>query len=187
MKFIRYAALLLLTGSLCANEMPNLIKNGSFEEGLDAKGAPSIVQRSKILFPLSQIGAITEGQRLDIIKQSRIYGKYDTMVDRESAYEQLMKETEEEDAVKEAEAAEKAKSKKGTKKQGFFSKVWKAVLTAITSTIAALLGIWVSDKVTGKKTKSSTSATGRVVKNATSAATRTATRELTRDILGNLK
>ena len=40
MKFIRYAALLLLTGSLCANEMPNLIKNGSFEEGLDAKGAP---------------------------------------------------------------------------------------------------------------------------------------------------
>ncbi len=154
---------------------------------LDAKGAPSIVQRSKILFPLSQIGAITEGQRLDIIKQSRIYGKYDTMVDRESAYEQLMKETEEEDAVKEAEAAEKAKSKKGTKKQGFFSKVWKAVLTAITSTIAALLGTWVSDKVTGKKTKSSTSATGRVVKNATSAATRAATRELTRDILGNLK
>jgi len=154
---------------------------------LDSKGAPSIVQRSKILFPLSQIGAITEGQRLDIIKQSRIYGKYDTMVDRESAYEQLMKETEEEDAVKEAEAAEKAKSKKGTKKQGFFSKVWKAVLTAITSTIAALLGTWVSDKVTGKKTKSSTSATGRVVKNATSAATRAATRELTRDILGNLK
>ena len=41
---------------------------------LDEKGAPSIVQRAKILFPLSQIGAISEGQRLDIIKQSRIYG-----------------------------------------------------------------------------------------------------------------
>ena len=41
---------------------------------LDAKGAPSIVERAKILFPLSQIGAITEGQRLDIIKKSRIYG-----------------------------------------------------------------------------------------------------------------
>ena len=48
---------------------------------LDEKGAPAIVQRAKILFPLSQIGAITEGQRLDIIKQSRIYGKYDTPVD----------------------------------------------------------------------------------------------------------
>ena len=52
---------------------------------LDEKGAPSIVERAKVLFPLSQIGAISEGQRLDIIKQSRLYGKYDTMVDRESA------------------------------------------------------------------------------------------------------
>ena len=59
---------------------------------LDEKGAPGIVQRAKVLFPLSQIGAVTEGQRLDIIKQSRIYGKYDTPIDRESAYEQLMKE-----------------------------------------------------------------------------------------------
>ena len=48
---------------------------------LDEKGAPSMVERAKILFPLSQIGAVTEGQRLDIIKQSRIYGKYDTPVD----------------------------------------------------------------------------------------------------------
>ena len=40
MKMLRYTALFLLAGSLCANEMPNLIRNGSFEEGLDAKGAP---------------------------------------------------------------------------------------------------------------------------------------------------
>ncbi len=161
---------------------------------LDPKGAPSIVQRSKILFPLSQIGAITEGQRLDIIKQSRIYGKYDTMVDRESAYEMLLREAEEEAATQEAEAEEEAakkaeakEEKKAKSKPGLLSKVWKAILTAITSTFAAILGTWVSDKVTGKKTKSKTSATGRVVKNATSAATRAATRELTRDILGNLK
>ena len=37
---------------------------------LDEKGAPSIVERAKILFPLSQIGAISEGQRSDIIKRS---------------------------------------------------------------------------------------------------------------------
>jgi hypothetical protein len=162
---------------------------------LDAKGAPSMVQRAKILFPLSQIGAITEGQRLDIIKSSRIYGKYDTMVDRESAYEILMRENEENAAAEEAEAAEKAAQKDAekaaketkSKKPGFLSKVWKAIITAITGTIAAILGTWVSDKVTGKKTKSRTSTTGRVVKNATSAATRTVTRELTRDILGNLK
>jgi len=80
--------------------------------------------------------------------------------------------------------AEEAKEKK---KPGIMSKVWKAVLTAVTSTFAALLGTWVSDKVSGKKTKSRKSAKERVVKNATSAATRTITKELTRDILGNLK
>ena len=73
------------------------------------------------------------------------------------------------------------------KKPGFFSKILKAIITAITGTLATILGTIVSDKVTGKKRKSTTSTTGRVVKNATSAATRTITKELTRDILGNLK
>ena len=155
---------------------------------LDAKGAPSIVQRAKILFPLSQIGAVTEGQRHDIIKQSRIYGKYDEMVDRESAYEMLLKESEEEAAIAEAEEEEKKGAKsKGKAKKGIFSKILSAIITAVTGTLATILGTIVSDKITGKKTKSKTSATGRVVKNATSAATRAATRELTRDILGNLK
>ena len=155
---------------------------------LDEKGAPSMVERAKILFPLSQIGAVTEGQRLDIIKQSRIYGKYDTPVDRESAFEVLLAEAEQQ-ALAEAEetaAAETENKKEEKQKPGIMSKVWKAVLTAITSTLATILGTYVSDKVTGKKTKSRTSATGRVVKNATSAATRSVTKELTRDILGNL-
>ena len=156
---------------------------------LDEKGAPGIVERAKILFPLSQIGAVTEGQRLDIIKQSRIFGKYDTPIDRESAFEVLMAEAEQQMAQQEEEAAAKAEEKeaaKGKKKSGIMSKVMKAIITAVTSTFATILGTYISDKVTGKKTKSKTSATGRVVKNATSAATRSVTRELTRDILGNL-
>ena len=158
---------------------------------LDPKGAPSIVERAKILFPLSQIGAVTEGQRLDIIKQSRIYGKYDTPVDRESAFEVLMAEADRQLAEREQQEAEidipkPAEGKAEKKKPGVMSKVMKAIITAITSTLATILGTYVSDKVTGKKTKSKTSATGRVVKNATSAATRSVTRELTRDILGNL-
>ena len=158
---------------------------------LDAKGAPSIVERAKILFPLSQIGAITEGQRLDIIKRSRIFGKYDTPVDRESAYEMLIKEAEQK-AKEEAELAENEEPKKGKgekeekKKAGLMSKVMKAVMTAVTTTLTAILGTWVSNKVSGKQTKSKTSAKEKVVKNATTAATRTITKELTRDILGNL-
>ncbi|MBO2526442.1 MAG: DUF853 domain-containing protein [Bacteroidetes bacterium] len=162
---------------------------------LDEKGAPSIVQRAKILFPLSQIGAISEGQRLDIIKQSRIYGKYDTPVDRESAFERLLKEAEEnaiqttEETTTEIEPAEEKTEKGGILKgkgKGFLSKVVKAVLTAATATIATSVGTAVSNKVTGKKSKSTKSTTEKMVKNTTSAATRTITRELTRDILGNL-
>ena len=167
---------------------------------LDEKGAPGIVQRAKILFPLSQIGAVTEGQRLDIIKQSAVYGKYDTPLDRESAFEILLKEEEQQLAAAEKELAEReeekaiakaekesAKEEKAEKKKpGVMSKVWKAVLTAVTSTLATLLGTYVSEKVSGKKSKSRTSAKEKVVKNATSAATRTITKELTRDILGNL-
>ena len=158
---------------------------------LDEKGAPNMVERAKILFPLSQIGAITEGQRNDIIRQSRIFGKYDTQIERESAFEVLMAESEKAlaEAEKEKEIAipkpeKEAKAEK--QKPGMMSKVWKAIITAVTSTLATILGTYISDKVTGKKTKSKTSATGRVVKNATSAATRSITKELTRDILGNL-
>ena len=164
---------------------------------LDEKGAPTMVERAKILFPLSQIGAITEGQRLDIIKQSDIYGKYDQPVDRESAFEVLMAQSlevpangangtnETNEAHKTNEANEPNEAHKPAK-PGIMSKVWKAVLTAVTSTLATLLGTYVSEKVSGKKSKSRTSAKERVVKNATSAATRTITKELTRDILGNL-
>ena len=160
---------------------------------LDEKGAPGIVQRAKVLFPLSQIGAITEGQRMDIIKQSRVYGKYDTPVDNESAFEMLIKEAEEALVAQEEEKAaieeakqEKKEEKKGTKKQGVLGKVLKAIITAITATIASAVGTAVSDKVTGKKTKSKTSTKEKVIKNTTSAATRTITREISRDILGNI-
>ena len=157
---------------------------------LDEKGAPSVVERAKVLFPLSQIGAVTEGQRLDIIKQSRIYGKYDTPVDRESAFEVLMAEAERQlqEAQSTPDTPEKPEKPEKQEKQkpGMMSKVWKAVLTAVTSTLATILGTWVSNKVSGKQTKSKTSAKEKVVKNATSAATRTITKELTRDILGNL-
>ncbi|MBQ9237184.1 MAG: DUF853 family protein [Prevotella sp.] len=168
---------------------------------LDEKGAPAVVERAKILFPLSQIGAITEGQRLDIIRQSLIYGKYDTLKDRQSAYEELLNvngnvngnEDEEETTTKSKKKSSKeddedtGTTKRGTKKSGIMSKVLKAIMTAVTSTFAAILGTYVSNKISGKTTKSRTSTKEKVVKNATSAATRTITRELSRDILGNLK
>lgn len=153
---------------------------------LDEKGAPQMVERAKILFPLSQIGAITDEQRKAIIAQSSLGRRYDQPIDRESAYEQLLKmeqQAQQETPVEEENSAPKATTSKGN---SLFSKVLKSVITALTATFASILGTAVSNQVTGKKSRSRKTATERAVKNATSAATRTMTREITRSILGNI-
>ena len=177
---------------------------------LDEKGTPRVVERAKILFPLSQIGAVSDDQRAQSVKQSRLYGRYDHPIDRESAYEILtaayaevekqkaeweaQKEAEKQAALeakeqakaeKEAARAEKEAAKKA--KNSIGSKVLKSVLTAVTGVVAASVADTVSSKVTGTKKKASTtSTTQKAVKKATQSATNTITKELTRSILGNL-
>jgi len=158
---------------------------------LDEKGAPTMVQRAKILFPLSQIGPISETQREVLIKKSRLYGRYDTMVDRESAFEVLLKKAEEqvkaeeeEKAAKQAEKEEKEAEKK--KGKGIGSKVLAAVVTAVTASLSRSVSSAVNNKVSGKKSTSKTSASKKAANSAATAATRTLTREITRSILGNL-
>lgn len=162
---------------------------------LDEKGSPRMVERAKILFPLSQIGAISEGQRDQIIKQSRLYGRYDNAIDRESAFEVLIKQAEdsakaqenakaEAEAKKQQEREEKEKAKK--KSSGIGSKILGAVATAVAASVAKSVGSAVTNAVSGKKTASTTNAAGKAASSAAQAATRTITKELTRSILGNL-
>lgn len=157
---------------------------------LDEKGAPTMVQQAKILFPLSQIGAVSAAQREEIIKKSRLFGRYDNPVDRESAFEMLLAESEkaEAEAIQMAEESaveeEKAKS---SRKKGLGGKILGAIFTAVTASVASSVGTAVSNKVSGKKSKTTArTATSKAVKSATSAATRTLTRELTRNVLGTL-
>jgi DNA helicase HerA-like ATPase len=56
---------------------------------LDDKGSPSIVERAWILPPGSRIGPLTADERAAIINTSVVKGQYETVVDRESAYEKL--------------------------------------------------------------------------------------------------
>ena len=56
---------------------------------LDAKGAPSIVERALIRPPTARLGTITPGERAAVIAKSPLKGKYDTAIDSESAFEQL--------------------------------------------------------------------------------------------------
>ncbi|MBO5585883.1 MAG: DUF853 family protein [Bacteroidaceae bacterium] len=81
---------------------------------LDENGAPSVVQRANILFPLSQIGAVTEGQRLDVQNAAPDGIKeYASFYDRESAYEVLMAQKQREDA----DAVEMQRQKEEVKRQ----------------------------------------------------------------------
>ena len=56
---------------------------------LDEKGQPSVVDRALIFPPQSQLPPFTSAEREQIIKQSLLYGHYEKVVDRESAYEML--------------------------------------------------------------------------------------------------
>lgn len=104
---------------------------------LDEKGAPSMVERAKILFPLSQIGAITEEQRKEINDSSRIAGKYDTAINRESAAEKIIKQREQELAAEEKAAAEKMEAEakqKEEKQQKQPKKASKGILATVATT-----------------------------------------------------
>ena len=176
---------------------------------LDEKGIPGMVQRAKILFPLSQIGAISSSEREMIINRSRIYGKYDKMIDRESAFEVLLAEAEAaakaaEAAAAQAEAERRAieaskstsgqvarrgqgeKAAKVTKKSGNKSLgkvVAGALVTSATAAVGSAIGKEVKKAVGGKsKTGSVQKTAGNAIGNAASSATRS----ILRSILGNL-
>ena len=171
---------------------------------LDPKGAPCIVERAKILFPLSQIGPITAGQRLDINNASPVGGKYDHVIDRESAFEILLADQQkaaeeqakqqeevqrqkEEAEIQYKEPKEAAKATSATKKTAKAKKtiagtVAAAAAAAAISSVSRSAGTAVANAVTGKKSKSTKSTAEKAIGSATSSALRA----LTRSILGSL-
>jgi DNA helicase HerA-like ATPase len=56
---------------------------------LDLKGAPTVVERTLIRPPSSRLGPATDTERAAVQAQSPAAVKYDTTLDRESAYELL--------------------------------------------------------------------------------------------------
>jgi hypothetical protein len=61
---------------------------------LDEKGAPQMVERANILPPQGQIGPITVGERDQLLRSSLIYGVYEKLIDRDSAFEILSQKQE---------------------------------------------------------------------------------------------
>ena len=126
---------------------------------LDEKGAPSIVQRAKILFPLSQIGAITAEQRSAINSSSRISGKYESAIDRESAFEQIVKKREEaekkaaQEATLEAERKEEERKQKESSKKSKKSSTGKSILTTVIGTAVTYFAKTIATQLARNLTK----------------------------------
>ncbi len=78
---------------------------------LEAKGIPSMVERTLVHPPKSQLGPILPDERAAILKASPFAAKYDILVDRESAFEKLKVRT---DAAAKA-AADAAAAKENAK------------------------------------------------------------------------
>lgn len=111
---------------------------------LDEKGSPSVVERAKMLFPLSSIGIISPEQRKEIIQRSRLYGMYERSIDRHSAYEALTEQNAIEAKRKQRELEQEAEEKEEKRRQAESrrtparrstrqSPVQKAVSSAATS------------------------------------------------------
>ncbi|WP_265515691.1 helicase HerA-like C-terminal domain-containing protein [Nitratireductor luteus] len=83
---------------------------------LEAKGVPSMVQRTLIRPPSSRLGPISDAERQKIVQQSPVAGQYDNGIDRESAFEMLQKKaTEKAKAEEEAREREEADSSEGSR------------------------------------------------------------------------
>jgi DNA helicase HerA-like ATPase len=91
----------------CATVITNLGTGEALVSTLEAKGAPSIVERTLIRPPSGRVGPVTDDERRQIMDRSPVLGVYDEDVDRESAFELLAaraKKAADADAAKRAQA-----------------------------------------------------------------------------------
>ncbi len=124
---------------------------------LEAKGIPSMVQRTLIRPPASRLGPITESERAALIKQSPVAGQYDETVDRDSAYEMLTKRGAEnakaaerqqadniaakQQAAEEKQAMRETRSSGGSSgRQTVVETAMKSVVRSVTSSVGRQVG-----------------------------------------------
>ncbi len=102
-------------------------------------GAPSVVQRTMILPPVSRIGPAKKSERDAVQKDSPCLGVYEEALDRESAFELLTRRTE--DAAKEAEQIKQSKSRSFEKpKSKSRGRQRQTVMEAFTKSMVRSIG-----------------------------------------------
>ncbi len=176
---------------------------------LDEKGVPTIVERARILPPQSLMGAADESFVQSTIAADEFDLKYRDSVDRESAYEIIMKATEELKAQKEAELeaakaekeaakaekeaakAEKEAAKSGKKtssKAGTaVKKAGQKAVNSAASSVATAVGNNLINSVTGGKKTSTSTIAKRAAGNALKSLMRSGTSSIILGLFVNIK
>ena len=130
-------------------EIINLRTGEAIVSFADESGAPTVADRALILPPHSSFVTLSDAEYTNLVESSNLYSKYKNMVDRESAYEVLLKRIErekiqeereklEEERLKEIERREKEleKERKSSRKQkSYIDKGIDSMLGTITRSI----------------------------------------------------
>ncbi len=111
---------------------------------LDLKGVPTMVERTFIRPPSGQLGPVTPAQRQATIADSPVAGKYETAIDRESAYEKLHKKAAANAEVQQQAAQDKADAKAARaaprERESATDKFVKSVAVSVGRQVARSIG-----------------------------------------------
>src|SRR6478735_6233436 len=77
-----------------AQVITELGKGEALVSFLEGNGVPAMVDRALVLPPSARVGPVTSAERQATIAASPLHGKYDAVVDRESAFEILQRKAE---------------------------------------------------------------------------------------------
>jgi len=121
-----------------AEAIANLGVGEALISTLDAKGIPTMVERTLMAPPHSQFGPIDDARRQELIARSPLSGIYRAAVDRNSAYE-MLQAREEELARRQQEAAPDTsqRQRRGTSRR---QSVGEALAKSIARSIGSSLG-----------------------------------------------
>ncbi len=129
---------------------------------LDEEGAPGVVQRTLVAPPRSRLGPVSPKERAIIQSISPFDGKYDTLVDRESAAEILAQKAT--DAAAAAQVVEQQGEEAQRAQPRQTPSMWERAGKAAFGAAAASAGTMIARNMTGKRS------TGNVGASAASAA-----------------
>ncbi|MCL4151955.1 UNVERIFIED_CONTAM: hypothetical protein GTU68_054314 [Idotea baltica] len=99
--------------------IPDLGTGEALVSTLEAKGAPSVVERTLIRPPSSRLGPLKPAERKAVMQKSPVFGVYEETIDRKSAFEILQDRAEQKSAEEEMFGTTKTRKKgRGRKAAG---------------------------------------------------------------------